>query len=367
MPVEPATTTRLRRNTRKPLISVCVPVFNGEQYVRQCIESILSQSERDFEVLISDNCSTDRTLDICSEFSDRRIRILKSDRNVGSIENFNKCIRNASGELFMLLPVDDLLGEGCLERLSCAFIENPSVGIAFASSIQIDHLGRELGVRSVGPKSGIVKRDDAIRMIAENFNPIQHPMVRSQALFRTGSFNRRLGCFCDIHLWSRILFNGWDAYVVARPLSAIRRHKDQGQSLFRLNTKGNRERLSSHYGEVLTVEFLQRNHYNLLFLCFVRFFNRNARSLSVESAKMERAMIGNVIRSHLSNAYASIRHLNLRSFAAEMALFVRFVRLFGLACTLSSYFFAFSSVFRYSRWRTTRTSGGLPSKVDKSA
>lgn len=319
----------LQPKASAPLISVCIPVYNGERYIRECVASILAQGERRFELLIIDNCSTDRTLSICDEFTDARVRILKNSRNVGSIANFNNCIRNASGELIMLLPADDLLEEACLERLSRALMENPSVGIAFGSSIQINSLGEKLGVRLVSQRTGMVDRENAIRMIAEKFNPIQHPMVRSKVFSQIGTFNKRLGCFSDIHLWSKALFLGWDAYVICEPLTAMRRYEKQGQTLFRQNTKDNLAILSAHYGQTLASSFYRTNHYNLLFFRFVRLFNRNLEKMLCLPNDIRRAMINNLVRSHFSNIWSSVLHFNFLSLSLELRLARRLTKSFG--------------------------------------
>ena len=346
----------MRQNA--PLISVCVPVFNGESYIRDCVASVLGQSERDFELLIIDNCSSDRTLEICSEFTDPRMRVLKNSRNIGSIENFNRCIKNAIGELIILLPADDLLERDCLALLSRGINDNPSVGMAFGSSLQIDDQGKQVGMKLVTDKNGILDREEAVEMIARKFNPVQHPMVRSKVFSQIGKFNRRFGCFCDIQLWSKVLFCGWDAYVVSKPLTAIRCHENQGQSLFRQNTKGNLKKLSGHYGQTLPSTFYKRNHFNLLYFRYVRFFNRGINAMLSAPGDLENVMMHNLVRSHLSNVYYSIRHLNLSSFTAEMALAMRLLKLYGLARILNSYFSVVISVLRKTFAFANRTSQG---------
>ena len=63
------------------LISVCIPVFNGENYIKESIESVLDQTEQSFELIIADNCSTDRTLEIAAEYNDHRIRVCKNEKS----------------------------------------------------------------------------------------------------------------------------------------------------------------------------------------------------------------------------------------------------------------------------------------------
>ena len=69
-----------------------IPVFNGENFISDCISSVLEQTFNDFELIIIDNCSEDNTCAIVNSFSDSRINLIINDRNIGSIANFNKCI-----------------------------------------------------------------------------------------------------------------------------------------------------------------------------------------------------------------------------------------------------------------------------------
>ena len=92
-----------------PTVSVGLPVFNGEKTIRQAIESILSQTYTDFELIISDNSSTDLTGQICSEYTkaDRRIIYLKQNSNFGASANFKFVLSKARGEYFMWGASDD--------------------------------------------------------------------------------------------------------------------------------------------------------------------------------------------------------------------------------------------------------------------
>ena len=78
-------------NSHNPKISVGIPVYNGEKFIRKSIESVLRQTYRNFELIISDNASTDSTSDICTEFltKDSRIKFVRQDKNMGPIWNFN--------------------------------------------------------------------------------------------------------------------------------------------------------------------------------------------------------------------------------------------------------------------------------------
>ncbi len=331
---------------KNPLISVCIPVFNGEKYIRESISSVLLQSERNFELLIIDNCSTDQTWNICKEFTDLRIRILKNTSNVGSIENFNKCIQNATGELFILLPADDLLEKDCLGMLSKGFADNPSVGIAFAPTLQINDQGKTIRANHVLHQDGLLDRKEALQLIVENWNPIHHPMVRLNVFTKVGRFDPSFAAFCDIHLWLRVLFDGWDAYVVSKPLTSLRSHEDQGQMLFRRNTKENLKKLGDHYGCSLPSDFFRRNHSSLQFAKLVQFFNRCHESSFGARNPVEKVMITTLVRSHLGNLYFSLRHFNLSGCIAEITLSVKLMKAYGLVRICNSYFSILISMFR---------------------
>jgi glycosyltransferase involved in cell wall biosynthesis len=96
-----------------PKITIGLPVYNGEKFIKTCIESILNQTFLDFELLISDNASTDSTSEICNEYAskDKRIRYSCNLKNIGGIENFKYLLDIAKGKYFMWIAADDLLGD----------------------------------------------------------------------------------------------------------------------------------------------------------------------------------------------------------------------------------------------------------------
>jgi glycosyltransferase involved in cell wall biosynthesis len=93
-----------------PLVSIGLPVFNGEQYLRRALDSLLAQNHTDFELIISDNGSTDETEMICKDYAsrDHRIRYIRQAYNLGSHENFNFVLRESRGAYFMWAAADDL-------------------------------------------------------------------------------------------------------------------------------------------------------------------------------------------------------------------------------------------------------------------
>ena len=101
-----------------PKLTIGMPVYNGELFIKRAIESILAQTFTDFELIISDNTSTDSTQEICQSFSkkDNRIRIFKQEKNIGVHRNFYFLLSQARGEYFAWAAVDDYLDKDFMEK-----------------------------------------------------------------------------------------------------------------------------------------------------------------------------------------------------------------------------------------------------------
>ncbi len=126
-----------------PRLSVGLPVYNGEAYVAEALEALLGQSYADFELIISDNASTDGTAEICRDYEKRdpRVRYLRQPRNVGLAPNHNAVVEAASGELFKWAASDDLYARDLLERCVNALDEHPQVVLAHCWTAKIDSSG----------------------------------------------------------------------------------------------------------------------------------------------------------------------------------------------------------------------------------
>jgi glycosyltransferase involved in cell wall biosynthesis len=103
---------------RVPRVSVGIPVYNGENYLQTAIDSVLAQDYEDFELVISDNASTDRTADICRDYAaaDRRVRYFRNRENIGAVPNFNRVFALARGRYFKWLSSDDVCYPALLRR-----------------------------------------------------------------------------------------------------------------------------------------------------------------------------------------------------------------------------------------------------------
>jgi glycosyltransferase involved in cell wall biosynthesis len=130
----------------KPLVSIGMPVFNGERFIEEAVDSILGQTCADFELIISDNASTDRTAEISRAYAgrDRRIRYRRNETNLGAAENYNRVFRAASGRYFKWAAHDDVCAPEFVERCVDVLERDPAVVLCYTRSIFIDETGKQL-------------------------------------------------------------------------------------------------------------------------------------------------------------------------------------------------------------------------------
>jgi len=112
-----------------PKLTIGLPVYNGELFIKRAIKSILSQTFTDFELVISDNASTDSTYQICQNFmkNDKRIRLFKQEQNIGIHRNFYFLLSEAKGEYFAWAAVDDFLDVDFMEKNLNVLKSNSSI------------------------------------------------------------------------------------------------------------------------------------------------------------------------------------------------------------------------------------------------
>lgn len=129
-----------------PSISIGLPVYNGELYLRVALDSIVAQTFSDFELIISDNASTDGTENICLEYAarDQRIRYHRNDANIGAAENFRRVFQLSSAKYFKWAGVDDYLAPIFLEKCKKILDEHPEVVLSCTKVNIIDGAGKIL-------------------------------------------------------------------------------------------------------------------------------------------------------------------------------------------------------------------------------
>jgi glycosyltransferase involved in cell wall biosynthesis len=148
---------------RVPRVSIGLPVYNGQAFLREAVESILAQTYDDFELIICDNASTDATQAICAEFAaaDRRVRYHRNDANLGAAPNFNRTFELSRGRYFKWAAADDRIAPDYLRRCVDVLDSDPSAVLCHSRPGIIDRHGALL--RFEGPE-GVATLDDGTRV-----------------------------------------------------------------------------------------------------------------------------------------------------------------------------------------------------------
>lgn len=129
--------------TTVPRVTIGLPIYNGQNYLAQTMDSILAQTYRDFEIIISDNASTDQTESICREYAarDERVHYYRNETNIGASANYNRVFELGQGAYFKWAAHDDLLAPTYLERCVEVLDRYPDVVLAYTQAKAIDDKG----------------------------------------------------------------------------------------------------------------------------------------------------------------------------------------------------------------------------------
>ncbi len=206
-------------------VSILLPVYNREQYLKIAIDSVLTQTYQNWELLISDNCSTDGTFELAKKYAEQDARIIcwRNETNIGPLPNYNKCIEKASGEYIELFGDDDIFEPECLAKLAMVLDDNPNVVMAIAGKRHIDKDGKL--IREDRPRSGsqlICAQEVIESTVGTLTNWIISP-VMYRAKYKGAGFDTFLGIYADLDYWAQILAYG-DLFYVDEMLFNYRLH-----------------------------------------------------------------------------------------------------------------------------------------------
>ena len=209
--------------SQPPPISVVMPVYNGAQYIGQCIGSLLGQSFPDFELIIVNDASTDDTVKVVESFSDPRIRLVHNERNLKISATINHGLELARGKYIALANHDDIFHQNRLEK-EYAFLErNPGLSGVGSWYKEIDAAGNFLRLVKTPSEPEAI----AIRTIIEN------SMANSSVMLSAGVF-RKIGAYDpeilsgleDWDLYSRMIIAGLKIYNMKVPLMVYRNYPE---------------------------------------------------------------------------------------------------------------------------------------------
>ena len=150
-----------------PRVTLAMPVYNGGKYIRAAIDSILAQDLGDFELIITDNASTDATPDICVELAgrDRRIRYVANPTNLGAAPNYNRGYELAQGQYLKWCAHDDLISPNYVSACLAALEADPTASLAYGRTQCIDHEGNAVAGEDNAEMAAILDEDPARRFL----------------------------------------------------------------------------------------------------------------------------------------------------------------------------------------------------------
>lgn len=231
----------MHRGEEIPMVSVCIPVYRGVAHLSQAIDSVLAQYFTDFELLIIDDHSPDDIAGIVNRYQDTRIHFLSNPENLGAEGNWNRCLKEARGRYFKLMPMDDLLTPDCLEKQVRVLEQDieQRIALVFCARSIIDAEGHVLMKRAYPHgKTGSVSGMTLIRhCLQRGANLIGEPaavMLRRSLADEVGLFDADVPYVIDLDYWFRLLLRG-DAYYLPEILASFR--VSHGSWSVRIGTK----------------------------------------------------------------------------------------------------------------------------------
>ena len=171
-----------------PRLSIGLPVYNSAAYVAESIEALLGQTFEDFELIISDNASTDSTGEICRRYEqlDSRVRYYRQPRNVGLAPNHNFCVTKARGVLFKWAAGDDLYARDLIEKCVAALDEYPDVVLAHSWTAMIDGTGTVFQANSYPLATSAPRAPERFHsMLNDSGGDDDGGVIRKEVLLRT--------------------------------------------------------------------------------------------------------------------------------------------------------------------------------------
>jgi glycosyltransferase involved in cell wall biosynthesis len=219
----------------EPKVSFIVPCYNLAHFLADCVDSILSQTYGDFEVLIMDDCSPDNTPEVAAEFKDPRVIYIRNETNLGNIRNYNKGIELSRGRYIWLISADDRLrSPNVLQRYVNLLEKNPQVGYVFCPAITLrDNMEFEVEAWTAWPgdRDRILDGREVLRRSVINC-PVCAPtgLARKECYTRISHFPLNLPRVGDFYLWS-VFATVYDVGYLAEPMIYYRRHSTNMEQL----------------------------------------------------------------------------------------------------------------------------------------
>ena len=213
-----------------PKVTVLMTVYNGERYLKECMDSVLSQSFKDFEFLIVDDCGADSSKDIIKSYKDDRIRLIENKQNVSQVRSLNIGLEHAQGEYIARMDQDDVMMKNRLERQLDFLDKRQDISIVGTWGEAIDENGKVFDTFCYPTKN-----EEIVGGILYSGNPLMHMSVifKKDAVISVGKYDESRSFAEDYDLWTRLLLKRYRFANIPEFLVQFRYHRESSSRLFR--------------------------------------------------------------------------------------------------------------------------------------
>lgn len=217
----------------KELVSVIIPAYNHEKYIKQCIESVLNQTYKNLEILVEDDCSTDNTKEEIAKIKDKRLKKIYAKKNKGVVNTINELSNMATGKYIAVLGSDDVWYPEKIEEQIKAFKENPKLGAVFTEADFIDETNKKYtdSAEKIFDYRNMTSAE-RIKYFYERGNHLCHPssIIKRSVYKDIGEYNNGYRQLHDYDYWTRLLLK-YDIHIINKKLMAYRRTKTDNKSV----------------------------------------------------------------------------------------------------------------------------------------
>ncbi|MEG4457139.1 glycosyltransferase, partial [Microcoleus sp. N9_A1] len=272
-----------------PKVSVVMASYNHEKFVAETIQSVLDQTYQDFEFIITDDGSPDRTVEVIKKFADPRIKLFCFSKNHGACVAMNNCIKEANGEYIAVINSDDAWMPEKLEKQVKFLDEHPENGAVFGYAQFIDDYSNDLGSDHHYNQIFIQPnrtRFEWLRLFFESGNCLCHPsvLIRKQCYNEVGFYDERFAQLPDFDFWIRLCIK-YDIFIMPENLVKFRLCQSQGNASG--NTPKNSSRVTLEWAQILK-NYLRAEIFDDLVNIFPLTENINEIGLSRKINEVER-------------------------------------------------------------------------------
>ncbi len=314
-----------------PVISIIMPVYKTEKYLKKSVESVLSQSYTDFELLLVDDCSPDNSGKICDEYAqkDSRVKVIHMEKNGGVSNARNTAMEKAQGKYLCFFDSDDYFDNNLLETVIGSVTENPAQIVIFGLVEEfLDENGDIARTRVNSPENKVLKDKKSLREVILRLEQQDLYGYPCNKMYDLAYLRKTKAEFPQMKFNEDIIFN-IDAFMDAEtcntlefsPYHYVKHNKSKTGSYIPTYYEDIMKKIDCMYAQLETWDMVTDEYVELLALRYTRYFfsalERNYDSRANMNGKQRKEFFKNAVNGERFNRFKS--HLNGGGFIGIMA------------------------------------------------